>query len=138
MTKWIITLALLSVSFAGFSQTAFTQATVDEIFEEYRKDSKAFFANRLSSDFRYTNQQGTHKTRNDIVKWNTQKIVKTELLEPVIFQSGDLAVISGIHRTQRIGNDGTNSTGEVACTYTFQRRANKWMFVASHQSAIAK
>ncbi len=138
MKKWLLALALLSISFAGFSQTAFTQATVDELFDEYKKDSKAFFINRLSSDFRYTNQQGTYKNRNDIVQGAAQKIIKTELLEPVIFQSGDLAVVSGIHRTERIGKDGNNDTAQVACTYTFQRRDNKWMFVASHQSSIVK
>ena len=138
MKRWLLTLTLLGFNFAGFAQTAFTQATLDEILADYKKDSKAFFTNRLSTDFRYTNPQGTYQNRNDIIAGDTQKIMKTEIAEPVIFQSGDLAVVSGIHKTESVAKDGTQSARKVACTYTFQRRANKWMFVASQQTSIAK
>lgn len=135
MKTQFVTLALLLTSAAGFAQT-FTQATLNEILTEYKTDSKAFFMNRLSPDFRYTNRQGVYQTRKDIVAGDAQKIRRTEIAEPVIFQSGDLAVVSGIHKTERTGQDGNPVTGQIACTYTFQRRANKWLFVASQHNDI--
>ena len=134
----MIILAVFCCSSAIFAQNSFTQAAFNELLDEYKKDSKAFFENRLSTDFRYTNQEGAFLFRKDIIAGEAQKIVSSEILEPVIFQSGDLAVVSGIHKTVRVGNDGNQVAGQVACTYTFQRRDNKWMFVASQQNAIAK
>ncbi len=137
MKKGIISLALLTFSFAGFAQKTFTKETFNELLDEYKTDSKAFFNNRLSTDFRYSDEEGKFLYRQDITSGDAQKISKTEILEPVIFQSGDLAVVSGIHKTERVEKDG-NENSEVACTYTFERRKNKWMFVASQQTAIVK
>lgn len=135
MKKLILTLSLLCFSSILFAQKTFTMATFNGILVEYGKDSKAFFTNRLSNDFRYISAEGTFSNRDAIVARDAQKYLKTEVLEPVIFQSGDLAVISGIHAYYD-STDGTKITGKVACTYTFQLRDNKWMFIASHHTAI--
>ena len=132
----LLLLALLLMSAGSFAQKAFTQATLDDILAEYKANSKAFFMNRLSDDFRYTTPKGTYQNRPDIVVQNAQKILKVEIAQPVIFQSGDLAVVSGIHKTERVGADGNPATGQVACTYTFQKRQGKWMFVASQQTVM--
>ena len=157
MKKCMISLALLTLGFAGFAQKTFTQATLKEMLEEYQRDSNAFFINRLSEDFRYSNPQGTFLHKSDVAIGGTQKTVSTsdaqkivttlqaiyrmledilanEILEPVIFQSGDLAIVSGMHKTRSVGNDGNEITGEVAGTYTFQKRKGKWIFVASQQT----
>ncbi len=136
MKKIIITLALLIFSFVGFSQKIFTQTTLDELINEYKKDSKVFFNNRLSEDWRYINRKGGFQYQKEFLSGNAQNIVSTELLQPVIFQSGDLAVTSGIHKTTRIDKDGKQNTDNIAVTYTWQRRNDKWMFVGSQQSAI--
>jgi hypothetical protein len=136
MKKLIFTLALLIFSFAGFSQEIFTQATSDEILGEYKKDSKAFFNNRLSEDWRYINRKGGFQYQKDFLDRPSQNIVSTEMVQPVFFQSGDLAVSSGIHKTVRIDKDGKQITENTAVTYTWQRRNGKWMFVASQQSPI--
>ena len=138
MKKYIIFLALLTFGFVSLAQSTFTQATFKEMLDEYKKDSKAFFINRLSDDFRYSNPQGKFLLKSDIIKSEAQKIVTTDVLQPVIFQSCDLAIVSGIHKTTRVGNDGNEFTGEVACTYTFQKRKGKWMFVASQQTSLAE
>lgn len=138
MKKLIISLSLFTFSLVSFAQKSFTKETFDEFLDEYKTDSKAFFNNRLSADFRYSDEEGKFLYRKDIVSGDAQKIEKTEILEPVIFQSGDLAVVSGIHKTERVEKDGSRSTNQVACTYTFERRENKWMFVASQQTAIVK
>ena len=136
MKKIIITLALLIVSLAGFSQKIFTQATLDELINEYKKDSKAFFNNRLSEDFRYINRKGGFQYQKEFLGGTAQNIVSTEMPQAVIFQSGDLAVTSGIHKTVRIGKDDNQITENSAVTYTWQRQNGKWLFVASQQSAI--
>lgn len=132
----MITFTLLIFSFVGFSQKIFTQATLDELINEYKKDRKAFFNNRLSEDWRYINRKGGFQYQKEFLGGASQNIVSTEMLEPVIFQSGDLAVTSGIHKTVRIGKDGNQITESTAVTYTWQRRNGKWMFVGCQQSDI--
>lgn len=161
MKKYMIVLALSFFGFVGLAQSTFTQATFKEMLDAYKKDSKDFFINRLSEDFRYSDPQGKllHKAdvaaagKTAIVKTSdAQKIVTTlqaieemlqntlanEVIEPVIFQSCDLAIVSGIQKTTRVGNDGNEITGEVACTHTFQKRKGKWMFVASQQTSLGE
>ena len=158
MKKCMISLALLTLGFAGFAQKTFTQATLKEMLKEYQRDSNAFFINRLSEDFRYSNPQGKFLHKSDVAIAGTQNMVSTsdaqkivttlqaiyrmlqntlanEILEPVIFQSCDLAVFSGMHKTTWVGNNGNEITGEVAGTYTFQKRKGNWIFVASQQTA---
>ena len=159
MKRYMISLALLTFGFASFGQKTFTQSTLKEMLEEYKRDSKAFFINRLSEDFRYSNPQGKFLHKSDVAIGGTQKIVSTsdaqkivttlqgiegmlestlanEVLEPVIFQSCDLAIVSGIQKTTLPGIEGNEITGEVACTYTFQKRKGKWICEASQQTTI--
>jgi len=157
----MIFLALLTFGFVSLAQSTFTQATFKELSDEYKSDSKAFFVNRLSEDFRYSNEQGKFLYKSDVTAAGKTAVVKTSdaqkilttlqaiermlenvlanaVLEPVIFQSCDLAIVSGIHKTTRVGNDGNETTGQVACTYTFQKRKGKWMFVASQQTSLSE
>lgn len=136
MKKYMIVFAFLNFALFGVGQNTFTQATFQEILDEYKKDSKAFFISRLSDDFRYCNDQGKFFRKSDITKNETQKIVTTEILEPVIFQSCDLATVSGIHKTARIEPDGKQVSSQVGFTYTFQKRNDKWMFVGSQQTRL--
>ncbi|MHA4846941.1 nuclear transport factor 2 family protein [Flavitalea antarctica] len=138
MKKYLISLALLSFGFFSLAQSTFTQATFQEMLDEYKKDNKAFLTTRLAEDFRYSNPKGKFQKKAELIPKETAKIIKTEILEPVVFQSGDLAVVSGIHKTTRIGSDGNEATSEVACTYTFQRRNGKWFFVASQQTNLTE
>ena len=131
-SKWVIA----SAQHTDFKASAFTAETMKEILNEYKKDSKAFFNNHLSEDFRYTNRKGGFQYQKAFLGGTPQNIFSTEMLEPVIFQSGDLAVSSGIHKTVRIDKDGNQVTDNIAVTYTFQRRNDKWMFVGSQQSGI--
>ena len=161
MKKYIIFIALLTFGFVGLAQSTFTQATFKEMLDAYKSDSKAFFINRLSEDFRYSNPQGKFLHKSDVAAAGktavvttsgAQKILTTlqaiermlentlanEVLEPVIFRSCDLAIVSGIQKTTWVGNDGNEIAGEVACTYTFQKRKGKWMFVASQQTSLVE
>ena len=130
--KWVIA----SAQHTDFKYPAFSVATLDELISDYKKDSKAFFNNRLSEDFRYINRKGGFQYQKIFLGGTAQNIVSTEMLEPVIFQSGDLAVTTGIHKTVRIDKDGNQITENNAATYTWQRRNDKWMFVGSQQSEI--
>ena len=137
MKKLIVFLTLFTFCHGSFAQNTFTAKTFNEFLNEYKKDSKAFFINRLSSDFRSANEDGIYAGKEDFISADAQQIVNTEILKPVIFQSNDLAVVSGIHKTERVESDGSKSKSQVACTYTFQKRKNKWMFVAAQQTRIA-
>jgi hypothetical protein len=161
MKKYLIFFALVTFGFVSLAQSRFTQSSINEMSFEYKRDSKAFFINRLSEDFRYSNPQGKFLHKSDVAKGGTQKVVSTsdaqkivtslqaiekmlenflanDLHEPVIFQSGELAVVSGRHKTAWVRNDGNEITGEVAGTYTFQKRKGKWMFVAAQQTSLAE
>src|SRR5215207_6117239 len=106
MKKYMIFLALLTFGSISLAQSTFTQATFKEMLDEYKRDSKAFFINRLSEDFRYSNPQGKFLHKSDITRGDAQKIVTTlqaiermlenslanDVLEPVMFQSCDLAM----------------------------------------------
>ena len=115
-------------------QEPFTKETLNEIMAEYKTDSKAFFNKYLASDFRYTNNNGAYQYQKEFLGGTAQSIVATELLQPVIFQSGDLATVSGLHQTIRTNKEGSQQTSQEAATYTFQRRSGKWMFVASQHT----
>ncbi len=152
MKKYIILFAFLTFGFISLGQRTFTQTTFAEMLAEYKRDSKAFFINRLSEDFRYTSPQGKFLYKKDVAGGNPEKIVSTlqaienmlqnslsnEILEPLVYQSRDLAIVSGRHKTAQVGSDGKETTGEVACTYAFQNKKGKWMFVASQQTSLPK
>ncbi len=114
--------------------TPFTKETLNEILAEYKTDSKEFMNSHLSEDWRYINSKGGYQARKDFIGGTKQSIVTTEMLNPVIFQSGNLAVTSGIHQTTRTTSDGKQVTGQVGATYTWQNRNGKWMFVGSQQN----
>lgn len=73
MKKMIVGLSLLIIGTAGLAQKTFTQAVLNQMLNEYKKDSKAFFVNRLSPDFRYANPNGKYFGRTDIVKDEAEK-----------------------------------------------------------------
>lgn len=122
----------------GGEDNTFTTQMQQKIENEYKTDSKAFYANRLSDDFRYATVQGSYLTKEMVLKSDKQNIISTESLQPMIFQSGDLAVETGIHKTVRLDKDGIERSKEVAATYVFQRRNGKWMFVSSQQTDIVR
>jgi ketosteroid isomerase-like protein len=117
--------------------TPFTKETLNEIMTEYKADSKVFMNSRLSENFRFINSKASFQPRKDFIGGTKQSIVSTEMLEPVIFQSGNLAVTSGIHKTVRTTSDGKEVIGQVGATYTWQNVGGKWMFMASQQNPVA-
>lgn len=121
----------------GGEDNTLTTQMQQKIGNEYKTDSKAFYANRLSDDFRYATVQGNYLTKEMVLKSDKQNIISSETLQPIIFQSGDLAVETGIHKTVRLDKDGIERRKQVAATYVFQRRNGKWMFVSSQQTDIA-
>ena len=161
MKTCIICLSLLTVGFAGFGQKTFSEVYFKEMLEEYKRDSNAFIINRLSENFRFSNPQGKLFHKSDIAIGGTQKtpatseaekivttiqeiqkmlenVLANDVLEPAVFQSCDLAILSGRHKTSWMSNEGKEITGDVAGTYTFQKRKGKWIFLASQQTATGE
>lgn len=144
MKHSLLLLVLLLTSVATYAQTAFTKATLDGILKEYQKDPHGFFERYCPPDFRYINRDGSFAYLQELLKGSlNSKVLANEIQDQKIVQSGDVAVVSGIHVADRIDTDGTKYNTRIACTYTFQRQkgngsAPRWMFVASHQSNVAK
>lgn len=161
MKKLIIFLALVPVGFICRAQNTFKEVVFKEMSEAYKKDVNAFFINRLSEDFRYIDPQGRLLRKTDVARGGTQRTVSAtdaqnivgtlkainrmlenmlanDLLEPLVFQSGDLAIVSGRHKTTWVGRDGNETTGAVASTFTFQKRKGHWILVAAQQTALTE
>lgn len=142
MKTYYFTLTLLLTGATSFAQTAFTKATLDGILQDYQKDPHGFFERSCPPDFRYIATDGSFKFLPELLKGSVNdKLIANDIREQKIIQSGDVAVVSGIHIQERKAVDGTKAIHRVACTYTFQRQkgngsAPRWMFVASQQSNI--
>jgi hypothetical protein len=133
MKNALFTLALLLISLGAFAQTAFTKATLDAILQDYQKNPHSFFERNCSPDFRYISTDGSFQYFQEILNASVNdKIVANEIQDQRIIQSGDVAVVSGIHVQER-----PTYTRRVAVTYTFQRQNGRWMFVASQQNNIS-
>lgn len=147
----MILVALLGVGFVCLAQSTFTQATFKEMSDEYKKDSKPFLLTVCLRILNMATQKESFYIKESVITSDAQNILTTlqaidrmenslgnDVLEPVIFQLCDLAIVSGRHKTTPIGNDGSETPSEVACTYTFKKRKVKWMFGASQQTSLAQ
>ena len=123
MKNPLLLLVLLLTSVATFAQTAFTKATLDGILKDYQKNPHSFFERSCPPDFRYIATDGSFKFLPELLKGSVNdKLIANEIEEQKIIQSGDVAVVSGIHVQERKAADGTKAIRRVACTYTFQRQ----------------
>ncbi|MCY7353293.1 MAG: nuclear transport factor 2 family protein [Cytophagaceae bacterium] len=144
MKKPLLLLALLLTSAATFAQSAFTKATLEGILNDYHKNPHDFLESYCPPDFRYITPDGSFRYLPQLLKGSVNDKVETsQILDQKIIQSGDVAVVSGIHEQKRVATDGTKTTRRVACTYTFKRQAEngsapQWKFVASQQNDIDK
>ncbi len=135
MKTRFITLVLLLMSTATFAQTAFTKATLDGILNEYQTNPHDFFKRSCSPDFRYIATDGSFKFLPELLKGSVNdKLIANQIQEQKIIQSGDVAVVSGVHVQERLGADGIKAVRQVACTYTFQRQngngsSPRWMSI---------
>src|SRR5688572_5416814 len=84
MKKYMILLALLTFGFVSLAQSTFKEATFKEMSDEYKQDSKAFFINRLSEEFRYSNPEGKFLYKSDVARIGTQKTVSTSDAQKIV------------------------------------------------------
>ena len=77
MKKLMIFFAFLLFGLASVAQRTFSASTLKEMFVEYQKDSKAFFINRLSDNFRYSNPQGTLLRKSDVAAGGKTESLQT-------------------------------------------------------------
>jgi ketosteroid isomerase-like protein len=106
-----------------------------QFITEYNKDATAFFMDRCPEDFRYTNGEGKFSGK-DALKSDKTYTSDSEPSEMKVFQSGDLAVVSGIHTWKNKQNDGNVKVNKVAFTYTLLKKDGKWWFAASHHTPV--
>ncbi len=109
--------------------------TLKQFIIEYNKDATAFFMDRCPEDFRYTNADGKFSGK-DALKSDKTYTSDSEVSEMKVFQSGDLAAVSGIHTWKNKQNDGKVKVNKVAFTYTLLKKDGKWWFAASHHTPV--
>lgn len=125
----LLLLNVCSVSFAQKDNTDDPEKVLQLFISEYNADPHRFFDSRTPSDFRFTDSKGLFSNRESVVKNNEgRKSLTSDVSNLKFFKEGNLIVASGIH-----------SFGGylVAFTYTLQKQNGRWMFAASHHTAVA-
>jgi ketosteroid isomerase-like protein len=136
----LLILILLLMSAGAFAQTTPTadlETAMNQFLAEYNKSPYDFFKERTTDDFRYIDRKGAFVSRPVVLKGSEGRpSLESSTSDLKIFQSGDLAVVSGI---QSFGNAGS---GKTAFTYTYTLRKitdgapPQWMFAASQHTLI--
>ncbi len=103
-----------------------------QFVKEYNKDATAFFMDRCSDNFRYTNVEGKFSGK-DALKSDKTHTSDSEVSDLKVFQNGNLAVVSGIHSWK---DTAMKVVRKVAFTYTMQKVNGKWLFAASHHTDV--
>jgi hypothetical protein len=125
----LLLMGICSVSFAQKDNTDDPEQVLQLFVTEYNADPHRFFDSRLSSDFRFTNPKGSFSNRESVVKSNEgRKSLNSDVSNLKFFKAGDLIIASGIH---------TFGSYSIAFTYTMRKENGKWMFAASHHTAVA-
>ena len=139
MKNCLLILFLLATGPIGFAQstnTAEVETVLKEFIVEYNKSPHDFFKNRLTPDFRYTDENGSFLFQSAILKSSEGRpSLQSEVSDLKTFRYGDLGIVSGIHSFE----DGW----KVAFTYTLVKQkgngaAPRWMFAASQQTPVQK
>ena len=93
------------------------EEVVKQFVTEYNKDATAFFMDRCADNFRYTDGEGKFSGK-DALKSDKTHTSDSEVSDMKSFQSGNLAVVNGIH----IWKDAAMKVNrKVAFTYTLQK-----------------
>lgn len=136
-TKLLVVALLLSGAgaFAQTNSTAEVETALNQFLSEYNKSPYDFFKKRATNDFRYIDRNGLFVLRPVVLKGSEGRpSLESSASDLKIFQSGDLAVVSGI---QSFGEAGSAKT---AFTYTLKKMTNgaspQWMFAASQHTPI--
>lgn len=125
----LLLLSVCSVSFAQKDNTDDPEKVLQLFITEYNADPHGFFDSRLSTDFRFTNSKGSFSNRESIVKGaEGRKRTNSEVSNLKFFKAGDLIIASGIHSFE---------SNPIAFTYTMRKENGRWMFAASHHTAVA-
>lgn len=129
-------LLLMSVaSFAQSTSTAEVETALNQFLAEYNQSPYDFFKKRSTDDFRYIDRHGAFVLKPALLKSTEGRPgLQSSASDLKILQSGDLAVVSGIHS---FGGEGG---GKTAFTYTLRKMgksaSDPWMFAASQHTPI--
>ncbi len=115
--KLFIFILLLSGAgaFAQVTSTTEVETALNQFLTEYNKSPYDFFKNRATDDFRYIDRNGLFVLRPVVLKGSEGRpSLESSASDLKIFQSGDLAIMSGIQSFGGAGN------GKTAFTYTLK------------------
>lgn len=132
-TKFFL-LALLLSSTSAFAQTL--EQSFTSTMAEYKQSPYAFMQAHMAPDVRFI--AGHNGELMDIRKLITpdQKIEDTQSSDLKFFESGDLAVVTGIRTTRYANPKGAAPTYKDAFTYTYRKQNNEWKIVAMQHTKM--
>ena len=136
----LLTLALLLMSAATFAQSL--EQSFRKLLDDFKANPYAYVQANYADDFRFiAGNNGEFRTKDRMIGPNT-KVEDIQATDLKFFESGDLAIVSGINTTRYAGsNGGQPRTYKDAFTYTFRKlggngSAARWKHVAMQHTKI--
>lgn len=129
-----VLVGLLLSNTAMFAQTL--EQSFGPMMAEYKQNPYAFVQARMAPDVRFI--AGHNGELMDIRKLITpeQKIDDAQWSDLKFFESGDLAVVTGIRTTRYANPKGAAPTYKDAFTYTCKKQNNNWQVVAMQHTKM--
>lgn len=135
MKTQLVTLALLLFSTGAFAQTL--EQSFRNLIAEFKQNPYAYVKGNYTNDFRFiAGHNGEFRTKDRMVGPDT-KVEDIQATDLKFYESGDLAVVSGINTTRFASpKGGQASTYKDAFTYTFRKLNGQWKHVAMQHTKI--
>lgn len=134
MKKLFFSAFLLSLATLGFSQTTFTEQTVNEIHQAFVSNPVQAVTERTLPTFKMTGDNGAIIDYTVFKSWQVGGgLAEWKTSEVTVQQSGNLAIAKGIsnHRPKHVEVPYNQRFTE---TYEFQN--GKWMLASAHFTDI--
>jgi hypothetical protein len=138
MKKLFVNLFFLSLATLGFTQTPFTEKTLNDIHQAYVTNSKTAFAELTAPDYMMIGNEGgvldyaTFKMLNE-----SGGLTDWPISDVKIKQKGSMAIVTGItdHTAKYPNNRVVKYHQRFTETYEYQK--GKWLLASAHYSDIA-
>ena len=135
MKTQLVTLALLLCSTGAFAQTL--EQSFRNLIAEFKQNPYAYVQANYANDFRFIGGQNGEFRTKDRMLGPTTKVEDIQTTDLKFYESGDLAVVSGINTTRfASSNGGQANTYKDAFTYTFRKLNGQWKHVAMQHTKI--
>lgn len=109
---------------------------VKQWVSEYNKDNRAFFMDKCTDDFIASNSGGKFFGKKVLEGIKEGQTTDAEVSDMKAFQSGNLAVVTGIMTYHHKQADGSDKPDKNIFTFTMVKNNGKWLYAAHHASSM--